>query len=37
MAARSAWRWVAVAVVVVLAVLLYLHFELGRLLSLDQL
>ncbi|HQN11614.1 MAG TPA: FAD-dependent oxidoreductase [Quisquiliibacterium sp.] len=37
MAARSAWRWVAVAVVVVLAVLLYRHFELGRLLTLDQL
>ena len=37
MAARSAWRWVAVAVGVVLAVLLYRHFELGRLLTLDQL
>ena len=37
MAARSAWRWVAVAAVVVLAVLLYRHFELGRLLTLDQL
>ena len=37
MAARSVWRWVAVAVVVVLAVVLYRHFELGRLLTLDQL
>ena len=35
MAARSVWRWVAVAVVVVLAVVLYRHFELGRLLTLD--
>jgi len=34
---RSALRWAAAAVVVVLAVLLYRHYELGRLLTLDSL
>lgn len=34
---RNALRWAAAAVVVVLAVLLYRHFELGSLLTLDSL